>query len=337
MAVKAEVTTAQDNRTLLNQIEALKKQNIAMLGDGEVFVKRSGKGEIRSIKGAVHLEEKNSEIAIIQGKAMTTSKGFHKANQIAGLSIITPDRLQNAEGNMVVNPFIILDEKSNSAAKVLVKKMAIGYSPIGNLVVTSATLLYDIKMYFIQDIIKKVQYNKDVGRVCMADSVTEDEKKKGEFFRVDGDLGVWVDFSHKDILKALDTFIQKKLFAERNAQSICERLVMGKHPALSHIAYVNAVGPEKAAIAKISVVGYFYDVTREELEHIANAAERGEEIVVNGQKVETIEIGTATATTDEMEVEKDDEEVIHQAVTSETSEDKQAEQQPNLFGGGEKY
>jgi hypothetical protein len=336
MENNANELVSQEKQTLINQIESLKKQNVAVLGDGEVFVKRSGKGEIRAIKGPVLLEEKNSEIAPIQGKTMTTSKGFHKANQIAGLSIITPDRLQNAEGQMVVNPFVILDEKSNSISKVLVKKMAIGYSPIGNLVITSATLLYDIKMYFIQDIMKKVQYNKDAGRVCMIDSVTEEEKKKGEFFRMDGDLGIWVDFSHKDILKALETFIQKKLFAERNAQSICERLVMAKHPALSHIAYVNSTGPEKAAAAKVSVVGYFYDVTREELEHIAKAAERGEEIVVKGQKVETIDLGNTTASTDEMIVEVDDEEKVHQATSDETAIEKGVEQ-PNLFGEGARY
>lgn len=316
-----EVTQQQDS-----------KKNIVALGDGKVFVKRTPDGIIRAVQGVVQLDEKNGEIAGVQGKWMTTAKGFNSLNRIAGLSIITPEKLTLPEGNIVVNPFPFIDPTTGTITKVWVKKVAIGYSPTGNLVVTSATLQYDIRMYFIQDLVKKVEDAKDAGKICLESSLTQEEKTEGKFFPIDGELGVYVKFSHKDILKALNTFIQKKLFGERNAQSICERLVLGKHPALAHAAYVNATGPDKAHTAKVPVIGFVHDLTREEMLNITEQAEKGQEIKIKGQQAETIDIGVTTATKEEMETEIDDEEKIHNAV-SESGEQKEPEEAPSLFGG----
>ncbi|WP_342538490.1 hypothetical protein MKY15_20820 [Sporosarcina sp. FSL K6-1540] len=288
----------------LQTIANLRKQQAVDLGDGKVFVKKVNGGQIQSVKGTITLNEKNGEIATIQGKTMTTAKGFNTLNQIAGLSIITPDKLTLPDGQIVVNPYPMIDPESGTIAKVWVKKIAIGYSPIGNLVITSATLLYDIKMYFIQDLSKKVGYSREAGRVCMEQMLTEDEKTNSIFLKIDGFLGIAANIQHKDVLKAIDTFINKKQFAERNAQSICERLVMSKHPALASAAYVTKQGE----IARVPVVGYVHDFNREELLDIADKAERGEEIEVGNQKVEIIE-AVVEATAEDIATDTDDEEV----------------------------
>ncbi|WP_289135535.1 hypothetical protein [uncultured Brevibacillus sp.] len=43
--------------------------------------------------------------------------------------------------------------------------------------------------------------------------LTEEEKRSGGFYKIQGSLGVYMDFTHKEILKAVDTFINKKQFA----------------------------------------------------------------------------------------------------------------------------
>lgn len=294
----------------LKIIENLRKQNVAVLGDGEVFVKRTPTGQIKSVKALVCLEEANGELAVISGKAMTTAKGFYHANQITGLSIITPQNLTLPDGNVVVNPYPIIDPDSGTISKIWVKKLCVGYGPTGNLVVTSATLLYDIKMYLIQDLMKKVAYNKNLGRVCMEQMLTEEDKSQGVFFKMEGPLGIWVNLSQPDILKAFDTFINKKNFAERNAQTICERVAMQKHPALAHIAYVNADGPDKKRRAIVPVVGFVNDLTQKQLEEIAEQAEKGEEVIeVAGQKAEVISV-QGEATHEDMVVDTDDEEKL---------------------------
>lgn len=298
----------KDFQRALQEIDALKKQNVAALGDGEVFVKKVNGGQIRSVKGTVTLRQLNGEIATIQGKTMTTAKGFNTLNQIAGLSIITPEKLTLPDGQIVVNPYPVIDPESGTISKVWVKKTAIGYSPIGNLVITSSTLLYDIKAYFIQDVMKKVQYNQGAGRVCMEQMLTEEEKQNSIFLKIEGPLGIAANIQHAEVLKAIDTFINKKQFAERNAQSICERLVMSKHPALASAAYVSKQGDS----ARVPIVGYVHDFNREELLDIADKAERGEEVEVGDQKAEVIE-AIVEATEEDFIADADDEEIAQTA------------------------
>ncbi|WP_217364867.1 hypothetical protein [Brevibacillus sp. HD1.4A] len=283
-----------------------REQNVAVLGDGQVFVKRTEDGLLKCVKGRVDFAESKGELAVVSGKAMVTAKGYYKANQLAGISIITPEKLTLPDGGIVVNPYPIIDAESGTISKVWVKKLAIGYSPTGNLVITSATLLYDVNMYFIQDLIKKVKKNAEMGRVCLEAGVTEEEKKKGGFYKIEGQFGIWVDYNQKDTFTAIETFIQKKLFAERNAQSICERLVLSKHPALA-FSFLEVEGPENKRKASVPVIGFVNDFTRKQLMDMAAQAERGEEVTVNGRAVEVIET-TATATAEDIATEDDHDE-----------------------------
>ena len=297
--------------TLMEWGKTYRDHNVVALGDGEVFIKRTEDGQLRSVKGRVDFLENKGELAVVQNKAMITAKGYYKANQIAGISIITPEKLTLPDGNMVVNPYPIIDPESSTISKVWVKKIAIGFSPTGNLVISSATLLYDVTMYFIQDLVKRVKNNSGVGKICLEANLTDEEKNRGGFYKIEGILGVWVDYSHKETFKAIENFIQKKLFAERNAQSICERLVFSKHPALA-FSFVEYEGQEYKRKASLPVVGYINDFTRKELLEIAEKADRGEEINFNGKQVEVIE-ASITASAEEIEAETDSDEFANQA------------------------
>lgn len=309
----------QTVESLSQELALLKKQNVAALGDGEVFIKRTDKGELRAVRGAVVLEEVNGELAEIQGKVMTTGKGFYKANSLASLSIITPQRMVLPDGSEVVNPYPIIDKESGTIRKIWVKKLAVGYGPIGNLAITSVTMLYDLNMYFIQDLFKKVRYDKECGRVCFESQLTEEEKKTGFFYKIDGALGVWANQEHKDILKCLDTFINKKQFADRNAQTITERLALGKHPALSHISMVPVAGKEKARHARVNIIGYVHDLTKEQIEDIAEQAERDEEVRV-GDEVVKVDHDIIEASYEDVAEQDDDEAIMQNAKAMQDAE-----------------
>lgn len=286
------------------------KNEIAKLGDGNVFVKRTSRGGIKAIHGKVKLEEKKGHLAVIQGKAMITAAGYNAMNQFAGISIITPEKLSLPDGNIVVNPYPIIDSASGTIDKVWVKKTAIGYSPTGNLVMTSSTLLYDIKMYFIQDLNKKVQYNKNAGRMCMEETLTDDEKKKGMFLKIQGTMGIWVDLTNTDILKCMDTYIQNKLFAERKAQTIAERNALKKHPSLCQV-YVDPEGPDKSHYGYVDVIGFNSDLTREDLLKLAQIADEGKMVEeFKGHRVNYVDANVIDdITEDDVYAARDEEEV----------------------------
>jgi len=294
---------------------ANRHNQIAILGETEVFIRRSNDGMIKAVKGKVNLLEQKGHLAEIQNKVMITEAGYREMNKIAGISIITPQNLTLPDGKNVVNPYPIIDPESGTISKVWVKKIGIGYSPTGNLVITSSTLLYDIKMYLIQDLAKKVQYNKDAGRFCMEQMLTEDEKARGQFYRIEGLMGVWVDLNHKEIIKAFDTYINNKLFAERKAQTICERNVLKKHPALS-TTYVEPQGPAKQRASQVTVVGFTSDLSQEELMEVAERAEQGEEVQVRGKKAKVID--TVDEVTEEDIVASVDEEEVAETPIDET-------------------
>lgn len=298
-------------------------KEVVALGDGNVFIKRGPTGAIKAIKGKLKLEEKKGQIVDIQGKVMVTAAGFYELNKIASVSIITPEKLELPDGSIVVNPYPILDKESGSISKVWVRKISVGYSPTGTLTIVSNTLLYDPKMYLIQELVKKVKKTKGIGRICMKHTLTDDEKQYGSFFNIEGELGISVDLRSPDVLNSIDNYVQNKLFCERKAQTICERNVLKKHPALSTI-YVNAEGPMRNKVASVPVVGYTHDLSKEDLEKLSSMdIKKNTSMVKNGEK---INIEVVDVKNDELNEEdlnccsEDEQEMINQnSLPEETS------------------
>lgn len=288
-------------------------QEVARLGDGEVFVYRRKNGAIKAVRAQMVLSQELQEIACIQGKGkekvMTTAKGFLRANSIASLSIVTPPKLQLPNGEIVVNPYPIIDPGSGTIKKVWVKKQAVGYSPIGVLTVSTATLLYDLNIYFIEDLIRRVSKNKLMGRLCHRENVTEEELKEGIFLQANEFFGVYVKFQWPDTMEAMKNHMRKTVFAERNAQSIAERLALSKHPALAHIVYPQAYqDPAGNCFARVTITGFVHDLSREEILEAAQKAEEEESFEVRGEKVEVVPETVETATAEEIVIEVDAEE-----------------------------
>jgi hypothetical protein len=269
-----------------------KPNNIADLGDGQVFIRalRDG-GAIKAVRGVMTLREREGQLADIQGKVMITAAGYNEMNKIAGVSVLTPDFLSLPDGRAVPNPFPIIDPATQSISKVWVKKLAVGYSPTGNLVITSSSLLYDIQMYFVQDLVKKVKANRAAGRICMKSSVTDDEFKHGAFYAIEGGVGVWADMENIEVIKCVETFVQNKLFAERKAQTVAERNVLKKQPALSQV-YVEPTGAQGARQARVTVYGFTSDLTKEDLLKIAAQASADRPVEFDGHMIEVLDAGS---------------------------------------------
>ncbi len=260
------------------------------LGIPEVWIKRTPSGQISAVRADMTLREDHGEFCVIKGKPMITADGYYRLNQVASLAIITPDSISipamDGDGiRCVANPFPIIDPESGTQRGVWVKKIAVGYSPIGSMAVSSATLYYDFSLYFLADLQEKIKDNQSAGRLCFEHQLTESERENGIFVRIEKDFGIWANTNHPDVLKAVSTWIQNKQFGERKAQTIAERNAFKHHPALS-MKLENVQGPDKRRAGQVAVIGWQHDHGREELEEIALAADAGETIDIGGQQVE---------------------------------------------------
>jgi hypothetical protein len=298
---------------LKTQLELMKRQNIAILGDGEVFLRKTASGGVKSVKGVVTLSEELGEIYEIPGygdipsKYSITAVGYFKLNQVAGVSIITPKSLRLENGDVVVNPFIVRDT-NGQVSGVWLRKTSIGRSPTGNISMISSTLQYDVSQYFLSDLIKKVKNNSRAGRLCNSKTLTDDELKKGIFMPVFGEMGIWVNLEDKDVYKAVETLSENRKFAERKAQTIAERNALKKHPAFSQV-YVSPQGVKPKRIAKVCVVGWTCDLTETELQKLAEQVDSGDEIEVDGQKVHFVD-AIDMVEDEDIIVSADEEEVV---------------------------
>lgn len=290
------------------------KKELVTLGDGNVFVKRTENGGIKAVSSRLKLEEVKGHLANIKGKVMITAAGYNFLNRIAGLSIITPEKLTLPDGTIAVNPYLVFDKATGFIDKIWVRKIVIGHGPTGNLVATCNTLLYDTRLYFLRDVMGKVKYNKNAGKVCNQNSLSEKEKQQGFFVKLDGDIGLWLNNEDKDVIEAVNTYIDSKTFADRKAQTICEKNCMKKHPALA-FNYVNATGKEHNLEAYVDVIGYTSDLTRKDLERLSSEENVQE---INGNKIERVEVEDQ-ATVDDIQAEKTEEEIAELPEGNETA------------------
>jgi len=280
---KGEIIKKEETETA---IEEKQTAQISDLGDGSVFVKKTEDGYIKAVKSNVTLSLEKGQIYEINKKYSITKAGFDHMNKVAGISIITPDTLKLPNGQFVVNPYPVVDPDTHSITKVWVKKVAIGLTPTGNLAMTSRTLLYDIRLYFIQDLVKKVRYSSAAGKICAYSTLSNQEKADGIFYEIEQGMGVYADPNNAEVLKAIETYIQNKLFAERKAQTICERNAMKSHPALSQGSYVKVDNQGKTSVP---VFGWVSDFTKAQLNELKKRAETVADAQDNSNLLEDLE------------------------------------------------
>ncbi len=241
-----------------------KRNEVARLGDGDVFVKRTPDGTFCAVKGDVSLTLANKEFCSIPGGGtMITAAGYDQLNKVAGLTIIYPPRIPitvNRRGfpetAMVENPYIEYDD--NGVIKVITTEaLAIGLSPIGNWVITQERLRFDLNQYFVSDAWSKVKRYKNCGKFINKRTYESmEDKDKHVFLRVMGEWGLALDISHEEVMSILTSHLTRQKFAERIATTICRRNAMKRHPAISKTEVVPKHGE-----AVVTVYGWQHDMT----------------------------------------------------------------------------
>ncbi len=241
----------------------------ATLGDGEVFLKKTSKGDLMAINAIVPLDLKRKEIVSIPGgNYMITAVGYDRLNKVAGISVIYPPTVVHTfvrdgipETREVGNPFIEYDQDSGAIKTISVTCLALGLSPVGNWAITQERLRFDLNRYLTMDAWSKVRNFKNCG-VFQSNEAYESRSDKEYFLFVKAmpGWGLALDTRHDEVQKVLTSHFTRQKFAERIASTICRRNAMKRHPSIA-----KSVVMPQGGVADVQVYGWKHDLGTEQI------------------------------------------------------------------------
>lgn len=256
---------------------------------GTLYVKVRHGQILKPVKATITLFKDLGHLYKIKGSLAISSSGYRVLNKVASVSLATPQKVI-VDGSKQPNPYIERNPKTKLIETVHIRKIGIGYSPIGNIVAIDKTLCYNIKTYFLQSIqakMKKVEYedgrptDKLLHPNCAKLGVNNNKpKEEGDwiFFEVEPPLGIWVNYSDPAILDCIEEHTQRQRFGDRIAQTIVERNILKDHPAIS-ISTVKEKKKNGLTVAHVTVYGYRHELEPRNINEILSQAEKGNEAV----------------------------------------------------------
>lgn len=297
----------------LKKVEPKEERIVYSAEFGKLYQVVRGGQILAPVKAEMTLYERLGQICKIRDKWAITSQGYIHLNKVASISIVTPQTVI-VDGRPVPNPHIERDPKTKAILAVNIRKMGIGYSPAGNIVVIDKTLFYNVYTYLIQSIqakMKQVKYErgekteqKQHPNCAVYGIATEKPSKPGSwhFLPTEGEIGIWINLEDSAIIDCLEEHTQRQRFGDRIAQKIVERNILKDHPAIG-IAQVYIPDSKKGqennqgAVAVVTVYGYRNELQPVNIAEIMKQAE-------NGQDTRAFEVRKEDIVEDEAEVEK---------------------------------
>ena len=305
--------------------EIPKEKALALVADfATVYVSSYGGELMKPVKAKFILTEAKGHYYKIQKKYVISSTGYIQLNKAASVNIVTPKSVI-VDGKEENNPYVERHPITRAIDSVAVRKIGIGFSPIGNMTVIDKTLFYNVYTYLIQSIQAKMKakiYDKKAQRLtdesknpdCAIVGTRDDKPEKGKwvFYLTADPLGIWVNYEHQAILDCLEEHTQRQRFGDRIAQKICERNILRDHPAIG----VDTVMPdEKSKTATVNVYSWRHELNPQNLDDILRQAEKGtKEYDI---KAEVVEPDAEEEKTERDQETKTDEEIKPRAEESE--------------------
>lgn len=299
------MTNQNKNKEKGGKSQMVKSQNevtksVTVTTDFAKLTMRTFQGKtLAPIRGVMKLTEKDGHIYTVRKNKAITAAGYKHLNKVASVNIVTPQTI-SVDGVEKPNPAIERDPLTKAIETVNVRKIGIGFSPIGNIVIIDKTLFYNIYTYLIQDIQAKMEKEEwkteggkprktgkllhpDLGVIGQENSPPE---KKGSwlFFPTMKPLGIWLNYDDSAASEIISGHTQRQRFGDRIAQKIVERNILKDHPAIG-IEKINV----KDGVADVPVYGWRHPLGSDEIDLIKDQAEKGEAVDIKKEEIIDVE------------------------------------------------
>jgi len=282
------------------------EKGLVQLNFAEVLATKHGGQILNPFEAKLVLSESKGHLYRMKGKFAISGTGYVHLNRIASINLVTPQNVV-VDKMSYPNPNIERHPVTKAIETVNIRKMAIGFSPVGNIVAIDKTLFYNVYTYFIQSIQAKMK--KSDGEECALYGTRRDRpsKEKGRwvFFETVRPLGIWINYTHAAIISCLEEHTQRQRFGDRIAQKIAERNCLKDHPAIgvSPAAGRFAAGDTQTenGLADVKVWGWRHELDSIAIRGVADRAERGdgsiktEESIIDAEVEEEKEVIKETA------------------------------------------
>ena len=276
---------------------------------GEVYFKVTKGGDImRPVKSRMKLYQELDHIYPVgygeKKRFGITYTGYKHLNKGASISILTPTIVSH-DGQEVANPRVERADNTKAVEAVAIRKIGIGFDPLGNVVAVDKSLYYNIYTYFIQSLQAKMsakkwdESNNRPGKEplypnCAIIGTIDEKPEKGKwvFYETASPLGIWADYEHPAILECLTEHTQRQRFGDRIADTIVCRNILKDHPAIgiSHAPPQANLGKKKTHVSFVWVYGWRHDLAPPDLKALLKTAERGgDEIEVKAEVIKDVE------------------------------------------------
>lgn len=284
----------------------------------KLYCRVRGNQILRPIKANLGLYEEMGQIYKVKKDYAISHPGYLLLNKVASINLVTPQKVMVDERERP-NPFIERNPKTKLIETVNIRKIGVGFSTVGNVVVVDKTLLYNIYAYFIESVQAKMKKRKwDTNKNCYSDEPlnpdcaiigTADERPKKDgrwaFFETVSPLGMWMNYENPAIIDCLNEHTQKQRFGDRIAATIVERNILKTHPAIG-ISKVQpqSGGVEGKKIAYVTVYGYRHEFGPLQIDEILAQAEAGSKTLDIKAEVIEVEKDEETQAIDEVETDE---------------------------------
>lgn len=235
-----------------------------------------------------------------------TAQGFYYLNSFAPLAFIPTPTIFNNEGKEVGNP-----ERSQDKSLVRVRRFAVGRTSDGTLRAYDLTVNYDVFTYFAADVLNK--YNDRSNNQNRSSKLPSPEWGKiindrnlDRFLNENPSWGsvplgpgtsLAYDATNDVIRKLYREHMQRMMFADRFANTICERNILKKHFGFSTVPKGGVV--QVACWEQPEFSTGFEDMQK-------SVITRNGKIIVDGEEIQ-VEVSEQLADQEDMEAVGNDE------------------------------
>jgi hypothetical protein len=208
----------------------------ANLQNGDIFINK------KHVSGVVLLSVAKNEIYETDtGEWLMTFEGYKSCNKVAGIQVMAPESLLLADGRTVSNPYVDIDATTNTSHKFMARCVAIGKNSLGKPYISSATIIFDAKLAFVEELSKAMEKNVDLGRYYMDGTLTDEEKSTGMYRLFDGDMGIWVNRKLPEATAIIQKFISNKNNGDKRVVTMAHKAALQRQPCMPPVK-VNAIG-----------------------------------------------------------------------------------------------